>query len=454
MKRLKLAVIAMFALVTVSNVNAQDENNPWVVGFGINTVDVRAYTKSYGTILKDYIGTKEWGGNTIPSISRISVDRYLSDGFTLQLSGSLNRLKTLFEKNDVDVIYYSIDAIAKYDLNNLFGDTSWFDPYVDLGGAYQSIDSKRDVVLVAGFGFNTWFNENLGLNFQSNYKHGFNHGGRDVFQHTLGLVFKFGGKDSDGDGVFDEDDACPEVPGLKSFNGCPDSDGDGVKDSDDACPEVPGLATLNGCPDSDGDGVADKNDMCPHTKGTKANKGCPDSDGDGVVDKDDKCPTTVGPSANGGCPWADTDGDGVLDKDDNCKNEVGPASNKGCPEPVIKEDARKSIGAFAKKILFNSSKSSFKLGVTRQLDGIIRVMNNYPRANFTIEGHTDSAGRASSNLRLSQRRAEAVMNYFVRNGITSSRLNAIGYGEDIPIDTNKTRAGRANNRRVTVKVSN
>ncbi len=454
MKRLKLAVIALFAMVTVSTVNAQDENNPWVVGFGVNIVDVRTYTTDFGTNFKDYIGMAEWGGNMIPSISRISAEKYLEKGFTLQLSGSLNKITTIVDLDDADDIYWSLDAFVKYDLNNLFGETSWFDPYVGLGGAYQTLGDVKGGVLVGGWGFNTWFNDNFGLNFQSVYKQGFESTGADVFQHTVGLVFKFGGKDTDGDGVYDKDDACPEVAGLKAFNGCPDADGDGVKDADDACPNVAGLAALNGCPDTDGDGVADKDDMCPTTKGTKANKGCPDSDGDGVVDKNDKCPTTAGPSANGGCPWPDTDGDGVLDKDDNCKNEVGPASNNGCPEPVIKDEAKKSIGAFAKKILFNSGRTSFKVGVARQLDGIVKVMNEYPRANFAIEGHTDSAGRASSNMKLSQRRAEAVMKYFVRHGIDASRLTAKGYGEDMPIDTNKTRAGRANNRRVTVKVSN
>ena len=76
-------------------------------------------------------------------------------------------------------------------------------------------------------------------------------------QHFAGLTFKFGGKDTDGDGIYDKDDACPEVAGLKEFNGCPDTDGDGIMDSDDACPDVSGLAELNGCPDTDGDGIVD-----------------------------------------------------------------------------------------------------------------------------------------------------------------------------------------------------
>jgi hypothetical protein len=74
------------------------------------------------------------------------------------------------------------------------------------------------------------------------------------------------------DGIYDKDDACPDVAGLKEFNGCPDTDGDGIQDSADACPDVFGLAALNGCPDTDGDGVADKDDACPDVFGLAALK--------------------------------------------------------------------------------------------------------------------------------------------------------------------------------------
>jgi len=283
MKQLKLAVLAMFAFLTFSNVSAQDENNPWVVGFGINTVDVRIPTE-FADYAEDYIGTKEWADNTLPSISRISVDRYLDKGFSLQLAGSINKIKTYALEDDIDELYWAIDLAVKYDLNNLFGDTKWFDPYVSLGLSYADFGQNSspfdvstfqeggDLFVTGGWGFNIWFNENLGLNFDSKAKKNFGDDTEDHFQHSLGLAFRFGGKDTDGDGISDKKDACIDVPGLKEFNGCPDTDGDGIKDSDDACPDVAGLATLNGCPDTDGDGIADSKDACPTVKGTKANK--------------------------------------------------------------------------------------------------------------------------------------------------------------------------------------
>lgn len=449
MKRLKIAVIALFALIAVSNVNAQDENNPWVVGFGVNVVDFYIADASITDNALDYIGSSDW--NILPSISRISADRYLDKGFTLQLAGSLNKIETILDTNDnFDFLYYSIDAVVKYDLNNLIGETSWFDPYVYLGGGYASVDNNGTGVVQGGVGFNAWFNENLGLNYQTGSKFDFTNDITDHMQHSLGLVIRFGGTDTDGDGVYDKDDACPEVAGLEEFNGCPDADGDGIKDSDDACPNTAGLAAMNGCPDSDGDGVADKDDMCPNAKGTKANKGCPDSDGDGVVDKDDKCPKSAGPVANSGCPWPDTDGDGVLDKDDNCKTEVGPASNNGCPE--VKKIAS---DVFADSpILFNINRASFKPGVTKQLDGMIGVMNEYSDSEFDVNGHTDSTGTAAYNLMLSDKRANAVKDYLIKNGVKASRLTAKGFGETKPVDSNSTRSGRAKNRRVEVKVNN
>jgi OOP family OmpA-OmpF porin len=452
MKQLKLAVIALFTLAAVSNVNAQDENNPWAVSFGANVVDFFLPGHDISGNLEDLVGSNDW--NILPSISRISAEKYLNKGFSLQLAGSINKIENVITENDADALYWSADAIVKYDLNNLVGKTGWFDPFVFLGGGYVSYDSVGEGMAQAGLGFNTWFNENLGLNFQTGVKTGFADKIDNHFQTSLGLVIRFGGKDTDGDGVYDKFDACPEVAGLVEFKGCPDADGDGIKDSDDACPNDAGLAAMNGCPDSDGDGVADKDDMCPNAKGTKANKGCPDSDGDGVLDKDDKCSNVAGPVANAGCPWPDTDGDGVLDKDDKCPTVAGVASEGGCEEKTITKEAAEAISLTAKAILFNTGRSSFKSGITKQLDAIAAIMNKNPKATFMIGGHADSTGSEAINFKISNKRANAVRDYLVKKGVNASSLSVKGFGEAFPTDSNKTRAGKAKNRRVEIKVTN
>lgn len=204
--------------------------------------------------------------------------------------------------------------------------------------------------------------------------------------------------------------------------------------------------------DTDKDGILDKNDKCPTVAGPRENNGCPweDSDKDGVLDKDDKCPTVYGPEKNNGCPWPDTDGDGVLDKDDKCPEVKGTKANDGCPE--ISEEVIKKLNDYAKTILFNSAKSTFQQQTYPILQSMVAILKEYPASNFSIEGHTDSDGPSAANQILSENRAGAVKAYLVEKGISSSRLTSTGFGETKPIATNKTKAGKAQNRRVEVKL--
>ncbi len=202
--------------------------------------------------------------------------------------------------------------------------------------------------------------------------------------------------------------------------------------------------------DTDGDGVADKNDACVDVAGPAENKGCPyaDTDKDGTVDKDDKCPTVAGPKENNGCPWADTDGDGIADKDDKCPTVKGTAANKGCPE--VTAEVIKELNNFSKAILFNSGKATIRPESNVKLEEIVKVMSSYSAANFTLEGYTDSTGSAVKNLQLSKERAAAVKAYLIAKGISADRLSSEGYGVVKPIASNKTEAGRAQNRRVEI----
>jgi len=451
MKHLKVALLALLLITGFNEVNAQDNNNPWAIGFGVNAVDfypTNPGLSGHGAWFDEFMNTGDHY-NIIPAISRLTVGKYLADGFTLEASGSLNKITKVGDNAVSDLTYYSVDGNLKYDLNNVFGESSWFDPYALVGGGYTWLDNLGTGTFNGGLGFNLWFSENVGLNIESKYKHTFESNIVQHFQHSVGLVIKFGGTDTDGDGIYDKDDACPDVFGLAEYNGCPDSDSDGVIDSKDDCPNVAGLASLNGCPDADEDGIADKDDACPNAKGTKANKGCPDTDGDGVVDKDDACPSVAGPAANKGCPWPDTDGDGVLDKDDKCPSVAGPASNDGCPvAPTVEVMA--TLNEYARTILFDTGKSSFHKDAIDVLKAMTAIFKDYPQADFVIAGHTDSVGSDKSNQLLSERRAAAVRDYLISNGINAERLTTVGFGEGKPIDTNKTAAGRHNNRRTEV----
>ena len=472
MKHLNKILVAVMMVMGLSS-HAQDSNNPWAIAFGVNAVDTRTSAGGGHNWLDRHFSQPfavkdNW--NILPSVSYLSVSRFVGDNFSFGLSGSVNKIDKYVKfapgtigsdsrgyvvSNPGDLMYYGVDATIKYSLMNLIS-SKVIDPSLSIGGGYTFFGDSSYGTLNPGAGLTLWFTDNVGLELATKYKKSF--GDRDAagapdapshFQHTAGLIFKFGGKDTDGDGIYDKDDACPEVAGLKEFNGCPDTDGDGIQDSADECPNDFGLAALNGCPDTDGDGVADKNDACPTIFGLAALNGCPDADGDGIADKDDKCPTVAGPKENGGCPWPDTDGDSVLDKDDDCPTVAGPASNRGCPE--VTTEALDNLKIQARAIYFNSGKATFKSAdVPARLDAMANILKNYPNAKFSVEGHTDSDGSDEMNQKLSEDRANVVREALLERGIKAENLNAIGFGEGSPVETNKTAAGKAKNRRTEV----
>lgn len=464
MKHLNSILVAALVFLVVGAANAQDENNPWAIGIGVNAVDTfpaglrdgqNASDSSNGELFEELYNVKDhW--NILPSISRISVGRYLGSGFSLTGVGTVNRISKLGSVSIEDDTYFGMDGEIKYSFRDMIGGPGgWFDPSLGVGGGYTWIDNLGFGTANGLVSLKMWVAENLAFEVQSGYKHSFEDSGITHFQHSAGILFKFGGKDTDGDGIYDLEDDCPETPGLAEFNGCPDTDGDGIEDRQDACPNTPGLAEFNGCADTDGDGIADPQDACPTVVGLASMNGCPDSDSDGITDADDACPTEAGPKANKGCPWPDTDADSVLDKDDECPKIPGTVANKGCPEIAAPTPAiMKTLNDYAKTILFDTGKASVKDQSKIVLNNITAILKEYSNAKFSIDGYTDSVGANKSNQVLSEKRANTVRDYLVASGIASERLSSIGYGEDNPIDSNKTKKGRANNRRVEVVLKN
>ena len=476
MKNLNRLILTTLLVFAIGNVNAQDKNNPWQLTIGVNAVDVFPVGEDapQGDYFQEFYNAKDnW--NILPSVSLISLQKYIEDGFSVGISGSINRLDKWGKTQDgtpisvSNLMYYAVDGNVKYSLSELLK-TKKIEPFVGVGAGYtwieegpfntfSSTNSSKDLVGSGTFngtvGLAYWFSDNVGITAQSTYKHSFKNYLTKHFQHSVGVSFKFGGTDTDGDGVYDKYDLCPEVPGLEEFNGCPDTDGDGIEDSKDTCPELAGLAEYNGCPDTDGDGVSDNNDTCPNEAGLKSLAGCPDADADGLADAQDTCPNEAGPVANNGCPWKDGDSDGVLDKDDNCPTEAGTVANNGCPEVIFpSEEDQAQLINYSRTINFNLGKSSFKADAYPTLQAITAILNAYPKASFVVEGHTDSTGTNDNfNQLLSERRAQKVVDYLVENGVVADRLASSGFGETTPIESNMTAAGRTANRRVEVKLA-
>ncbi|WP_418765001.1 adventurous gliding motility protein AgmC [Myxococcus xanthus] len=256
--------------------------------------------------------------------------------------------------------------------------------------------------------------------------------------------------DTDGDGILDIDDACPTEPedkdGFQDEDGCPDpdNDADGIPDTADTCPNEP--ETVNGFEDTEG---------CPDVAPPPPPV---DTDGDGIMDPDDRCPNDPedkdGFQDEDGCPDPDNDRDGIPDTADTCPNEPetinGFQDEDGCPDKgkvkVLVDGERIVI---LEKVYFATGKDIILARSFPLLKQAAAVLRANPQVELLrIEGHTDDQGNDAKNLDLSQRRANNVRAFLVKEGIAEGRMEAVGYGETKPVDTNKTAKGRENNRRV------
>lgn len=351
-----------------------------------------------------------------------------------------------------------------------------FQPYVFGGFGFAMFKAKdddssklvvegTDFTKNIGLGFTVKVTENIGLNFNTLYTT-LSSDRRDqqslafndqYLINSVGVVYNFGKrKDTDGDGVTDANDKCPETPaGVQvDKNGCPlDSDKDGVADFQDECPEVAGTKETKGCPDADKDGVADGDDQCPDEAGPAATGGCPDKDGDGVADKDDKCPEVKGTKAMKGCP--DADGDGVAEFEDGCPEVAGTIANKGCPElaPPLPSISANLENLGRTDAQFQSSEFALRKKYKDHLDLIAAELMSDPAVKVTLSGYADSKGDKAFNMPLSQKRAEAVKNYLVKKGVDKERITVMFFGEDNPKGSSNTAEGLAMNRRVEFKFS-
>jgi outer membrane protein OmpA-like peptidoglycan-associated protein len=297
------------------------------------------------------------------------------------------------------------------------------------------------------------------------------------FTGNIGLTYSlFVEIDSDKDGVPDSRDKCPSTPLYVSVDdfGCPlDNDSDGIPDYLDKCVNTPRGVQVDedGCPiDSDKDGVPDYRDLCPDTpkRISVDDFGCPfDSDNDGIPDYLDKCPNTpAGVDVDSkGCPL-DSDLDGIPDHLDECPDSAPGeiVDEKGCkkiieiktPQKDTVEVEKPSIKEMTLKVseIFEKDGITLKQISAIHLDKILDEMKREPLSRWIIESHTDNVGSAEANLKTSQRRADAIQNYFLSRGISKIRIEAIGYGIKFPIADNKTQAGRDLNRRIIIKRKN
>lgn len=301
----------------------------------------------------------------------------------------------------------------------------------------------------------------------------------------LGIVFEPNVGDRDRDGLKDDVDQCPDDPedydDFQDSDGCPepDNDVDGVLDVDDSCPNTPedrdGVDDEDGCPedeplDRDGDGIIDVEDGCPDDPEDvdqfKDTDGCPDPDNDDdrILDIDDLCPDDPedldGFEDTDGCPDPDNDGDRIADEDDECPGVDGQSAEEtrevyntvddedGCPDrgPVSRTAGGITV---LEKIHFRYNSAEILDDSFDILHAVAMTMNTTPQLTLIeVQGHTDERGSREYNRELSQRRAEAVVAFLIKDQVEAHRLRAVGYGEDEPKIRKHTEAAWAANRRV------
>lgn len=187
-------ILPFFFILSINNaVFSQDANNKWAIGVGVNVVDIRN-SSSISTTMKDYFNKGLNDLNMSGAFIKISAERHIDKGFSLQLSFSGNKIEKGYNylKGDLltDDNFTAFNAKLKYDLNYLLGETKWFDPFLLIGLGYVTIGDNSNGSVASGFGFNTWITDNIGLNFQSDYNHGIKSFGTDFFQHSAGFIVK------------------------------------------------------------------------------------------------------------------------------------------------------------------------------------------------------------------------------------------------------------------------
>ncbi len=305
--------------------------------------------------------------------------------------------------------------------------------------------------------------------------------------------------DSDRDGLSDALDRCPldaeDLDGFEDEDGCPesDNDADGIADAKDKCPLEGETSNAfnddDGCPDeapdADDDGLPFATDRCPFEPGPGQPDGCPrnppapavvalavtpapttappappadtDVDADGVKDAEDACPAAAedkdGFQDDDGCPESDNDADGIPDAKDACplvaETINGVKDDDGCPD--VGASAVAIVGDHVELkgvVRFRSGSATLEPSALPLLKQVASVLKAAASLSIEIQGHTDDVGSALKNVRLSQKRAEAIRAVLVKAGVAQSRLVAKGYGPTRPRASNSTPAGREQNRRV------
>lgn len=403
MKKLSIFFTTILILIT-SNLFAQNTLKPWYISGGVHAVN-HPSARGFGEGL-----TKGDNWSFVPPLSQISIARTLNRSFAVDLQASIGEIdnKRLMIDNEFMAL---VGVGLRYRFANgyILKESSWFDPYLRFGANYYRMpyrglqfngyeDVNGDLLengaiadndhfaLTGGLGMNFWIWPKFGLNLELQYVHvpAIESDYIDFFQAKAGVAFRFGKSDRDKDGIADDEDECPDTPGLPKYNGCPDTDGDGLEDRVDECPLEP----------------------------------CPNGE--------------------------DTDEYTCVN---GCKV---PKEKPVVEEPVVEEPVTPVVKEITfEDVLFEYNKSNLNDASVEKIKQAAEKIKA-DGGNYFVDGFADSIGSDQYNINLSRKRAQAVKDALVKEGVEASRLEVRAFGEQYPKCTNETEEGRACNRRVVV----
>jgi outer membrane protein OmpA-like peptidoglycan-associated protein len=409
MKKLSILLTTILLLISAESFS-QNMLKKWYISGGVHAIN-HPSVRGFGEGLFE---TDNW--SFVPPLSQISVARTWNHSFAVDLQASIGEIDNKrLENVGVENEFMALVGLGlRYRFANgyIMKETSWFDPYLRFGANYYRmpyrgmefngiVDTSGDALengavvdndhfaLSGGLGINFWIWPKIGVNIETQYvavpatKSDY----IDFFQAKAGLAFRFGKNDRDKDGIVDEEDECPDTPGLPQYKGCPDTDGDKLEDRIDECPLEP----------------------------------CPNGE--------------------------DTD-------EYYCVNGCKVMKEKVEEPPVVPEPPVVVTPEPPKEITFEDVLFEFdQYEITADGAGKVKEAADLIKeqgGNYFVDGFADSKGSDEYNINLSRKRAQAVKDALVKEGVPAETLEVRAFGEQYPKCTNDTEEGRQCNRRVVV----
>lgn len=410
-------LFALAATLLCSSVAAQTSQKPYMAGLSANFFDYQ------GLLTGDFT---QWDTYN-PGIA-FAAYGYISDRFNYGLNTTFVP-QVIYPTTEFDRVTTSMLDLKGTVRFNLLRPEAFFSPYIGTGFGFNTASNIFRMYVPATVGFRLNFTENFALQIESTYQQRIKAGDYQPLSHMAGFVFSL-----PSDPIERPEKEKPQRPEEAPIAELMDSDGDGVLDRDDQCPDVKGKAMYLGCPDPQTETANDR----PANDGPVAYETPANRPSNATVNR----PPSAAPVNPNTSPVADED-----------RPATTPYNPQPMPEPAPEDLAR--LNMRLQNIYFDYGSAELNSEALATLDEVAELMHNYPQFDLNVMGHADATGNDRTNIILSVRRAYQVKYYLVyQKNIRMARITSDGYSSTAPLDDNTTEDGRSKNRRVEFQLVN